>query len=684
MTGFPWASGDELDADDLNDAINSRAPSVALTNADTALANAAAAQTAANDAATAAIAAQATADAALPLSGGTMLGDLTLKGDPTAPLHAATKRYVDATSGNVTGPSSSISGNIVAFDGTGGTSISDAGISTSLGGIQANSTGSFFTNQSPPAVLFKVGDRLYGGAATVYNGEFPQSSGNTTWADAVWGFCIVGASDWGVIDDHSVQAITAVSQASETIPVGSQGAMGGQFLSYNPAATQTVSSWGVYAESRRIDGANNAIFGAEIDTANLGNDVYSGPTFANSAGFSAGLWVASGAGMDPALLTPSTWAIGIANNGSTFNVGINFHTAAITGTDGTSGFGQAIFMGPHQGLSWSNMSGEETARIYGTGTVAANEQDLVFQDAGTTVFQGTSQVFQVSHIANAVNGVNIHPSATGNPTGVFAFGSDANVALQLSPQGSAPVLFTSNITPNIDNGFSCGQSGSRWSSIWAANGTIQTSDPTLKTDIAPLPSVLSLVADLSPVTYKWKDGGLSPEAKLVEVDEPVFKTVTETVDEPEVQKDGTVRLVSHTKQRREPVVDLLPVLDATGKPVVDRIIARTVRNDKGHREHVMEDRPRMHAVHRTEKVTKTIYENVSRPGKRTHWGFLAPDVKSAFEKMSMDFGGYIKGEDGTEAIRPDQLIPVLWKAVQELSEEITSLKERLAKPNTAH
>ncbi len=32
----------------------------------------------------------------LPLAGGTMTGDLTLKGDPTSPLHAATKQYVDA------------------------------------------------------------------------------------------------------------------------------------------------------------------------------------------------------------------------------------------------------------------------------------------------------------------------------------------------------------------------------------------------------------------------------------------------------------------------------------------------------------------------------------------------------------------------------------------------------------
>lgn len=44
-------------------------------------------------------AAQQTANAALPRSGGTMTGSLTLSGDPTADLQAATKKYVDEHSG---------------------------------------------------------------------------------------------------------------------------------------------------------------------------------------------------------------------------------------------------------------------------------------------------------------------------------------------------------------------------------------------------------------------------------------------------------------------------------------------------------------------------------------------------------------------------------------------------------
>ena len=51
----------------------------------------------------AAAAAQATADAALPKSGGTMTGKITLDGAPTANLHAATKKYVDDNAGSSSG-----------------------------------------------------------------------------------------------------------------------------------------------------------------------------------------------------------------------------------------------------------------------------------------------------------------------------------------------------------------------------------------------------------------------------------------------------------------------------------------------------------------------------------------------------------------------------------------------------
>jgi hypothetical protein len=53
---------------------------------------------------------------------------------------------------------------------------------------------------------------------------------------------------------------------------------------------------------------------------------------------------------------------------------------------------------------------------------------------------------------------------------------------------------------------------------------------------------------------------------------------------------------------------------------------------------------------------------------------MAPEIKAAFDAMGMDFGGYVRGDDGTHNLRPDQLIAVLWKVCQELKAEIDALK----------
>jgi hypothetical protein len=57
-----------------------------------------------------------------------------------------------------------------------------------------------------------------------------------------------------------------------------------------------------------------------------------------------------------------------------------------------------------------------------------------------------------------------------------------------------------------DNVFSMGASSFRWTSVWAVNGTIQTSDRRLKTDIKPEPLGLDFIRRLKPVEYEWRDG----------------------------------------------------------------------------------------------------------------------------------------------------------------------------------
>ena len=59
------------------------------------------------------------------------------------------------------------------------------------------------------------------------------------------------------------------------------------------------------------------------------------------------------------------------------------------------------------------------------------------------------------------------------------------------------------ITPNADNTSSLGNSTYRWSAVYAANGTIQTSDARLKSNVTNLNYGLSDIVKLRPVSFTW-------------------------------------------------------------------------------------------------------------------------------------------------------------------------------------
>lgn len=71
--------------------------------------------------------------------------------------------------------------------------------------------------------------------------------------------------------------------------------------------------------------------------------------------------------------------------------------------------------------------------------------------------------------------------------------------------GDGSVSFAGAVKPAIDNAQTLGASGARWSAVWSATGTIQTSDMRLKTDIAPTDLGLDFILALNPVRYRWRD-----------------------------------------------------------------------------------------------------------------------------------------------------------------------------------
>jgi len=116
---------------------------------------------------------------------------------------------------------------------------------------------------------------------------------------------------------------------------------------------------------------------------------------------------------------------------------------------------------------------------------------------------------------------------------VLQMGVSNTIEIGNGAQPQVVFAVTSSIAPQSDNGVTSGVSGARWNSVWAANGAIQTSDPSMKTDIAPLPSMLPLVQALDPITFRWKSGGVVPVE--VQRDVEVHATETYTSDEGAVE-----------------------------------------------------------------------------------------------------------------------------------------------------
>ena len=131
--------------------------------------------------------------------------------------------------------------------------------------------------------------------------------------------------------------------------------------------------------------------------------------------------------------------------------------------------------------------------------------------------------------------------------------------------------------------------------VWAANGTIQTSDERLKTEIANSSLATDFIKSLRPVSYKWIEGG------------------------------------------------------------------------KRHTGEYDED-------------NNFVYETVA--GARTHWGFIAQEVKQSADNAGVDFGGWVLEDkddaESTQSLRYDQFIAPLTAALQEAIAKIETLEAEVA------
>jgi hypothetical protein len=154
--------------------------------------------------------------------------------------------------------------------------------------------------------------------------------------------------------------------------------------------------------------------------------------------------------------------------------------------------------------------------------------------------------------------------------GTTNVGGDLNIdGSYIHYQGSPMFQFIStgnvaavaNFYPAIDNIYSLGISGNRWTEVWAKDGTINTSDERDKKNIRTLNYGLKEIMQLKPIRFNWRDN-IDNNDKLGLIAQDLQKVLPEVVKDHEYRKVDSTNRLERVPSARLGVMyaDIIPVL----------------------------------------------------------------------------------------------------------------------------
>jgi hypothetical protein len=406
-------------------------------------------------------------------------------------------------------------------------------------------------------------------------------------------------------------------------------------------------------------GADAFVLGAS--TAAYGVSVTAAGTAKSTAGFRA-----------YGLPTPAGFNYGFGTHGNIVNAA--FYDASTSASSSFVGQSGAI-------IGSITQSRQALIHGYSAGGNAFQILGWLEQDNGGT---GTSaQGFAVSYgsteARSAKAGIGLTRTGSNGRGDLSVFNRNTNDTASFTAAdvvmtwGATENTFYRSLVPSADNTLSLGKSGGRLAALWAVNGAIQTSDVTLKADITPLPTALPIIASLTPITFRWLEGGWEDYEETTEEEQVSHAFEWEEIEVSKTtMRDGVADLSREIQRNRVLLYDYFPVFE-NGQPVMTTV--PPTKKTPSYETPLIHKEPRM--VRQLVPVVRTKRRAV--PGKRTHWGFSASNVKAS-TPAGMDWAAYVRDADGTEHIRPDQIIPVLVKALQELSAEVALLRDAVGSP----
>jgi hypothetical protein len=302
---------------------------------------------------------------------------------------------------------------------------------------------------------------------------------------------------------YSLARMTTATTGTGTITLGSA------VSAYNTFANAGVTNGATVTYAIR-DGANSEI-GRGVYTSSgttLTRAVILGSTNGGSAinlSGSAEVFITPAAS-DLVIFDPSDGSVFL---GTAPNLVLG-HTAALAHTGTTKAGLQVHGLGTNASQSlwrWSNgASGVQQTFVksrgatVGTNTIGQTADSIVNFTARGADGTGYIAAAQITMGIEGTPGTNDMP-------GAITFSTTADGASTVTDRvvvGPDGVM-----RPNADNTYTLGKSGARWSEVWAANGTIQTSDERDKDIAARIPgeTAAAAVDMVEPIMFRWKVGG---------------------------------------------------------------------------------------------------------------------------------------------------------------------------------
>ena len=224
----------------------------------------------------------------------------------------------------------------------------------------------------------------------------------------------------------------------------------------------------------------------------------------NKVGTTDAQGLAIGANSTEVIRVSSSGLVGVGTTAPTEALHIVGTAPVLRIVDGNEGANSILVSDYLGNASWTDATG-----------FAVTDEDWLFS-SGSTI---TDMVYHTGNVVIGRTGTTSHnlDVDNGSPTGTtFAIGS-SNTNPKRFIDGNNQTFVSHKFSSTETNAFFLGSSANRWKTIYALDGSIQTSDGNLKSDIKVLPYGIKELMQLEPVSFNWieeKQGGISiPEAE---------------------------------------------------------------------------------------------------------------------------------------------------------------------------